>query len=99
LSAKKDGRPVGDGEFASACSDSCPTNAIIVGDWNDIRSNIRTSSEDKRSYQALEEIGVKPNIWYKVKVRNEDNKELSKLQVVKESAHHGGGHGEKKAHH
>jgi hypothetical protein len=34
-----------------------------------------------------------------VKVRNEDNKELSKLQVVKESAHHGGGHGEKKAHH
>jgi molybdopterin-containing oxidoreductase family iron-sulfur binding subunit len=98
LSAKKDGRVVGDDEFATACSDSCPTNAIIVGDWNDIRSNIRTSSEDKRSYQALEEIGVKPNIWYKVKVRNEDNKELSKLQVVKESAHHGG-HGEKKAHH
>jgi molybdopterin-containing oxidoreductase family iron-sulfur binding subunit len=99
LTAKNNGRVVGDGEFATACSDSCPTNAIIVGDWNDIRSMIRTSSEDKRSYQALEEIGVKPNIWYKVKVRNEDNKELSKLQVVKESAHHGGGHGEKKAHH
>lgn len=99
LAAKNNGRVVGDGEFATACSDSCPTNAIIVGDWNDVNSIVRGSSADKRSYQALEEIGVRPNIWYKVKVRNEDNKELSKLQVVKESAHHGGGHEENKAHH
>jgi len=98
LVAKNEARPVGDGELATACSDSCPTNAIIVGDWNDIRSMVRKSSEDKRSYQALEEIGVKPNIWYKVKVRNEDNNELNHLQVEKASAHHEG-HGEKKAHH
>lgn len=95
LVSKKELRPIKDGEFATACSDSCPTNAIIVGDWNDVASKVRSSSEDKRSYQALEEIGIKPNMWYKVKVRNEENELLDDLQVVKETAHHG----EKKGHH
>jgi molybdopterin-containing oxidoreductase family iron-sulfur binding subunit len=93
LVAKKEARVVADGEFATACSDACPTNAIIVGDWNDIKSNIRKSSEDKRAYQALEEVGVKPNIWYKVKVRNEENSELNKLQVAVAKVEH------KKSHH
>jgi molybdopterin-containing oxidoreductase family iron-sulfur binding subunit len=93
LVAKKEARVVADGEFATACSDACPTNAIVVGDWNDIKSNIRKSSEDKRAYQALEEVGVKPNIWYKVKVRNEENNDLNKLQVAEAMVEH------KKAHH
>ena len=93
LDAKSEGRPVQDGDFTSACADVCPTNAITVGDWNDVNSMVRTSADDKRSYQALEEVGVKPNVWFKVKVRNEENKELDLLQVV-EAAHHGGGHGE-----
>ncbi|MCX6196855.1 MAG: 4Fe-4S dicluster domain-containing protein [Flavobacteriia bacterium] len=95
LVAKKELRPIIDGEFATACSDSCPTNAIIVGDWNDVNSKIYSSSNEKRSYQALEEVGVKPNMWYKVKVRNEENALLDDLQVVKKKVHHG----EKKAHH
>jgi molybdopterin-containing oxidoreductase family iron-sulfur binding subunit len=70
LTAKKEARPVMDGELATACSEACPTNAIIVGDWNDDRSAVKASSSDHRAYQALEEVGVKPNVWYKVKVRN-----------------------------
>jgi hypothetical protein len=31
---------------------------------------IRKESSSDRAYQALEEVGVKPNIWYQVKVRN-----------------------------
>lgn len=88
LKSKIDKVPVADGEFSTACADVCPTNAIVVGDWNDVSSKIRESSENKRSYQALEEIGIKPNVWYKVKVRNEQNNLLSKLQVEKKS-HHG----------
>jgi molybdopterin-containing oxidoreductase family iron-sulfur binding subunit len=57
---------------------------------------VRKSSDDTRAYQALEEVGVKPNVWYKVKVRNEKNTELEKVQVVKETAH--AGH-TNKAHH
>lgn len=98
LEAKMDGRPVQDGDYSTACADACPTNAIIVGDWNDSESAIRKSADGQRSYQALEEIGVKPNVWFKVKVRNEENSLLDKLQ--EEEAHHGGheaeaaGHGE-----
>ena len=59
---------------------------------------VRTSADDKRSYQALEEVGVKPNVWFKVKVRNEENSLLDELQHVEE-AHHAehheaGGHEE-----
>ncbi|UKN00870.1 TAT-variant-translocated molybdopterin oxidoreductase [Paracrocinitomix mangrovi] len=95
LVAKKEDRMVKDGDVTTACADVCPTNAIIMGDWNDVNSGVRKSSEEDRSYQALEEIGVKPNIWYKVKVRNEHNEELDALQVE----HHGGheSHGDEHA--
>ncbi len=103
LVAKTEERPVMDGDVTTACSDACPTNAIVVGDWNDLKSIVRVSSDDKRAYQALEEVGVKPNVWYKTKVRNHENKELAHLQVEKKvDAHHGGGHGAEhgeKAHH
>ena len=88
LVAKKEDRMVKDGDVVTACADVCPTNAITVGDWNDVNSAVRKSSEEDRAYQALEEIGVKPNIWYKVKVRNEENEAL---QAIVDKAHHGGG--------
>jgi len=108
LVAKKEGRPVVDGDVTTACSDVCPTNAITVGDWNDTNSDVRKSTEDKRAYQALEEIGVKPNVWYKVKVRNEKNEALEELQHGHDAPHAEGhgeeshteeGHGEENAHH
>ena len=72
LVAKKAGRPVQDGDVTTACAEACPTHAITFGDWNDDQSNIRKVSESDRAYQSLEEIGVKPNVWYQVKVRNTD---------------------------
>ncbi len=96
LVAKKAGRALKDGDVDCACASSCPADAISFGDWNDVNSSVRKNSEDKRSYQALEEIGVKPNIWYKTKVRNEENKSLDKLQKLK---HHGNdSHGNNKKH-
>lgn len=100
LEAKKAMRPVQDGDVTTACAEVCPADAIIVGDWNDIQSMVRKSSEETRSYQVLEEVGMKPNVWYKTKVRNEKNTLLESLQIEKKVvAHHeGAGHG-KKAHH
>lgn len=86
LTAKKEQRPVADGDISTACGDACPANAIIVGDWNDPNSKIRKSADHKRSYQALEEIGMKPNMWYKVKVRNEENADLAKVQIEDKKA-------------
>lgn len=90
LVAKKEDRKVTDADITTACADVCPTNAIIVGDWNDVESKVRKSSQEDRAYQVLEEVGTKPNIWYKVKVRNEKNDALDAIQVVDD--HHGGGH-------
>ncbi len=106
LVAKKEARPVKDGDVVTACQDACPTNAIIVGDWNDTHSLIRKTSESKRAYQALEEVGVKPNVWYQVKVRNEVNPGLNKLakehREEAKKAHHGakkhGEHGHEAGH-
>lgn len=79
LDAKVENRTVTDGELHTACQDACPSNAIVFGDWNDVNSEVRKVSESKRSYQALEEIGVKPNVWYQVKVRNNENNDLDKV--------------------
>jgi molybdopterin-containing oxidoreductase family iron-sulfur binding subunit len=80
LKAKVESRPVVDGDVSTACADACPTNAIVMGDWNDTGSAVRKASKEKRAYQALEEIGVKPNIWYQTKVRNHANEDLRKRQ-------------------
>jgi len=90
LVAKNEGRPVTDADVSSVCGDSCPAGAITFGDWNDVNSAVRASTQDSRSYQVLEEIGVKPNIYYKVKVRNEVNDVLTTIQNarIKESAPH-----------
>jgi molybdopterin-containing oxidoreductase family iron-sulfur binding subunit len=75
LDAKKAGTPVMDGAVTSACAEACPTHAITFGDINDHKSVARVNSENNRTYHALEEIGVKPNIFYMTKVRNTEDQE------------------------
>jgi molybdopterin-containing oxidoreductase family iron-sulfur binding subunit len=70
LEAKKAGRPVKDGDIETACSAACGTGAIVFGDLNDKGSKVRGLATSDRSYHMLEEIGVKPNVNYLVKVRN-----------------------------
>jgi molybdopterin-containing oxidoreductase family iron-sulfur binding subunit len=70
LDAKKAGTPVPDGSVVTACAEACPTHAISFGDLNDKSAGVRAISENNRAYHALEEIGVKPNIFYMTKVRN-----------------------------
>tara|TARA_Y100001968_G_scaffold333472_1_gene396508 strand:+ start:512 stop:3751 length:3240 start_codon:yes stop_codon:yes gene_type:complete len=76
LRAKKEGRPLVDSDVICACGDACPNDCISFGDWNDKDSSVRKDSESDRAYQALEEVGVKPNIWYQLKVRNIDQEQL-----------------------
>lgn len=75
LNAKKEGRVLIDGDVMPACGDSCPSGSISFGDWNNTESEVREKSQNDRAYQALEEIGVKPNVWYQVKVNNVEKTE------------------------
>lgn len=70
LEAKKDGRAVRDGEFATACSNACSNGAIKFGDVNSKESEIFALKQQDRMYHLLEEVGTEPNVMYQVKVRN-----------------------------
>lgn len=70
LNAKKEGRPIVDGEFQTACSSACSSGAMIFGDVNDAESKVAKLAADDRSYHLLEHVGTKPNVVYHVKVRN-----------------------------
>lgn len=70
LEAKKEGRRPKDGEIKTACAQTCPTNAITFGDYNDTESQLNKQSKSDRMYHLLEEIGVKPSVNYLTKVRN-----------------------------
>jgi molybdopterin-containing oxidoreductase family iron-sulfur binding subunit len=70
LEAKKDGRMIKDGEFATACSNACSQGAIKFGDINDEESEIFELKNTDRMYHLLEEVGTEPNVMYQVKVRN-----------------------------
>ncbi|WP_339684302.1 TAT-variant-translocated molybdopterin oxidoreductase [uncultured Nonlabens sp.] len=70
LEAKKDGRMIKDGEFATACSNACSNGAITFGDINDKESEIFEVKKQDRMYHLLEEVGTDPNVMYQIKVRN-----------------------------
>ncbi|MGB5982729.1 MAG: TAT-variant-translocated molybdopterin oxidoreductase [Nonlabens sp.] len=70
LEAKKEGRMIKDGEFATACSNACMEGAIKFGDINDKDSEIYKLKQSDRAYHLLEEVGTEPNVLYQVKVRN-----------------------------
>jgi molybdopterin-containing oxidoreductase family iron-sulfur binding subunit len=70
LDAKRDRRPIKDGEFQTACSAACGNGAMMFGDINDKESKIAALKEDDRMYHLLEYVGTKPNVIYHTKVRN-----------------------------
>jgi MoCo/4Fe-4S cofactor protein with predicted Tat translocation signal len=72
LDAKKDNRPLKDGEAKTACQMACSADAIVFGNVHDKASEIvKVREENKqRSYYVLEELHVLPNVSYLAKVRN-----------------------------
>lgn len=68
IAAKKERRPVRDGEIQPACQQSCPADAIVFGDVNDPESRIAHSQHDARAFKVLEDLYVKPAVTYLKKV-------------------------------
>lgn len=58
-----------DQDLKPICVESCPTQALIFGDWDDADSDVnkaveQSAREDQRSFKLKEEIGNKPAIVY-----------------------------------
>ncbi len=62
--AKAEGRQVGGDEVQTACSQVCPTNAIIFGRLDNPDSLVSKLISDGRASVLLEEIGTQPSITY-----------------------------------
>src|SRR5687767_11574233 len=74
LSAKKEGRPLIDGEVKTACMQACPTNAIVFGNIKDKASGITKIREENplRTFYVIEQLHTLPNVNYLAKIRNTD---------------------------
>ncbi len=70
LVAKKEERPLKDGDIQLACQQSCPGDAIVFGNLNDPKSKISTLLKNARKYRLLEELNIQPRVNYLTKVRN-----------------------------
>jgi molybdopterin-containing oxidoreductase family iron-sulfur binding subunit len=67
------GQALHDGDIKTACQQSCPAQAILFGDLNDPKSQVARKAADRRSYQVLGELNIRPSVNYLTLVRNRPN--------------------------
>ncbi len=69
------GRELEDGDFQTACEQSCPADAIVFGDTTDPESRISKALRSQRHYRIFEELNILPSVGYLRVVRNRDEEE------------------------
>ena len=72
LTAKRENRPLEEGDASVACAQACPTNAIVFGNVNSKESMVNKVREQgkNRLYFVLEQLHTLPSVSYFAKVRN-----------------------------
>jgi molybdopterin-containing oxidoreductase family iron-sulfur binding subunit len=62
--AKDEGRKVRDGEFTTACAQSCPTGAIVFGNILDVESEVYRLAHADRAYRVFDSLGTESSVHY-----------------------------------
>jgi molybdopterin-containing oxidoreductase family iron-sulfur binding subunit len=70
IAAKKEDRPIRDGEVITACQAACPTQAIVFGNINDPDSQVAKLKASPLNYGLLAELGTRPRTTYLARLRN-----------------------------
>lgn len=70
--AKKEARPLRDGEVTPACAQTCPAGVFVFGDLMDPKSRVSLiAQDDPRRSQMLQELNTKPAVFYLKRVIND----------------------------
>lgn len=70
IEAKKENRPIRDGEVQTACQSVCPMQAITFGNINDPDSAVTQAKAQPHNYGILTHLGTRPRTTYLAKLRN-----------------------------
>jgi len=62
--AKDEDREVRDGEIRTACSQSCPAQAITFGNLEDPESRVSEMAREARATRLLEDLSTEPSVIY-----------------------------------
>ncbi len=62
--ARFEGRNLQEQDYQPACADSCPTGAIIFGDFDNEEHAVRRLIRSNRAYRMLEDLGTEPKVVY-----------------------------------
>ena len=68
--ADRENRSLHDGEVVTACQAVCPTRAIVFGDLNDPRSQVRIAKSSPRNYALLGDLDTRPRTTYLARIVN-----------------------------
>jgi Fe-S-cluster-containing dehydrogenase component len=69
--ATSQSRKIKDGEFTTACAETCPTDAIVFGNLMDPESRVSKLLDQGRAYQTLGQLNTKPAVIYLKKITQE----------------------------
>jgi anaerobic selenocysteine-containing dehydrogenase/Fe-S-cluster-containing dehydrogenase component len=64
IKARNEGRKVRDGDFTTACAQTCPADVFTFGNLLDPDSRVSRLIQDPRAYQVLMELNTKPAVIY-----------------------------------
>jgi molybdopterin-containing oxidoreductase family iron-sulfur binding subunit len=70
ITAKRQSRPMKDGDVVTACQQACPSQAITFGDINDDTSGVSKARAVDRNYALLSDVGTRPRTRFLGKIRN-----------------------------
>jgi len=68
IKAKAEDRKVKDGEFTTACAQTCPADVLTFGNLLDPESRVSRLIKDTRRYQVMGYLNTKPAVIYLKKV-------------------------------
>jgi molybdopterin-containing oxidoreductase family iron-sulfur binding subunit len=70
IHARRNSRPLRDGDIKMACQQACASGCITFGDLNDPSSRAAKLEKLDRQYKVIPEVGTQPRTSYLAKIRN-----------------------------